>query len=126
MLKPTRLNVSNQFVVRIQSATSHPDGDKLQGSEQAPEVNQYPKLRVDFPPFLVFVLFHRNRIMAKFENEMHHQGVKAWVEKLKKTRYKIVSVENLGGIARAYLDVIPGLCGSTKVIFDPFVNFFLV
>lgn len=57
--------------------------------------------------------------MAKLENEMQHQGIKAWVEKLQKKRYEIVSVENLGGITRAYLDIFPGLCGS-KVVFYPF------
>jgi len=54
--------------------------------------------------------------MAKLENEVQRQGVKAWVEKLQKKRYKIVSVENVGSIAKAYLDIFPGLCGS-KVVF---------
>ena len=79
------------------------------------------------PPLLFFVLFHQNRIMEELKNEMQHQGVKAWVENSKKTRYEIVSVEILGSIASAYLDVIPGLCGSSKVVFwIPFVKFFSV
>jgi hypothetical protein len=53
--------------------------------------------------------------MAELENEMQHQGVKAWVENSKKIRYELVSVEILGSIARACLDVVPGLCG-TKVV----------
>jgi len=51
--------------------------------------------------------------MAESQNHVQNLGVTAWVEKSKKKRYEMGSVEKSGNETRVFLDIFPG--GPSKV-----------